>query len=299
MAMEHGNARAGWKTWASDLCAILLGVLFLSAGVWKITDPLGWAQRVVQLQVPARLALPATLSIGVAEVFAAILLFLPQFRRWGAYLTSVLLIAFMAHIGWHYKTLLGEDCSCFPWIQRSVGPGFFISDAAMLAMAAVAGFWARPSRSYRLAGAILGVVALGAVGLWALAESRQSGIVAPETVTVEGKPYSLREGRVFLYFYDPQCMHCFHAAEAMAKMHWKEARIVAAPTAMPEYARNFLNDTGLKAELTFDTEKLREVFRFGDPPYGVLLDNGRAVATILAFEGREPKATLQRHGYVE
>lgn len=211
----------------------------------------------------------------------------------------MLLIAFMVHIGWHYNTLLGEECSCFPWIQRSVGPGFFISDAAMLAMAAIAGWWVRPSRSYRLAGVLLGVVVLAAGGLYAYAASKQTGILAPESVTVDGKPYSLRQGRVFLYFYDPQCMHCFHAAEAMAKMRWKDARVVAVPTARPEYARNFLNDTGLKADLTLDADKLRSVFKFGDPPYGVLLDNGRHVAAIIAFDDPEPKATLQRHGYVE
>ncbi|MBK5291580.1 MAG: DoxX family protein, partial [Acidobacteriia bacterium] len=134
-----------WKAASSWVSAILLALLFLASGVWKVTDPLGWAARVTQLQVPSILSMPVTLGVGVTEIFAAVLLAVPRFRRWGAWLTGFLLAAFMIYIGYHYNTLLGEECSCFPWLKRSVGPQFFIGDGIMLAMAAIAGWWTSPS----------------------------------------------------------------------------------------------------------------------------------------------------------
>ncbi len=292
-------AQPAWQSRVGHICAVLLGILFLVSGLWKLTDPLGWAQRIVQLQVPAPLATAATLGVGLAETFGAILIFIPRFRRWGAWLIGALLVAFMGHIGWHYQTLIGEECSCFPWIERAVGPGFFIGDAVMLAMAAAAGWWARPSYGHRTAGVLLASVAAVTLGFYGFAVAKQRGIEAPAAVMVDGKPYSLQEGRVFLYFYDPQCMHCFHAAQAMSEMKWRDARVVAVVTREPEYAQNFLNDTGLQAALTYDFDALSQVFRFGDPPYGVLLENGRQVATIIGFDDPEPGQTLRRMGFVE
>ncbi len=31
-----------------------------------------------------------------------------------------------------YDRLLGEDCSCFPWVERVVGPAFFVGDAVRI-----------------------------------------------------------------------------------------------------------------------------------------------------------------------
>ena len=45
-----------------------------------------------------------------------------------------------------------------------------------------------------------------------LAAQRQAGAEAPQWIQVDGKPFPLREGRVFLYFFDPECSHCDAAA---------------------------------------------------------------------------------------
>ncbi len=45
----------------------------------------------------------------------------PRFRRWGAWLTGLLLVAFMLYIGYYYNVLRGAECSCFPWLKRAVG----------------------------------------------------------------------------------------------------------------------------------------------------------------------------------
>ena len=76
------------------------------------------------------------LIVGVAETIAGVLLLVPRLRRWGAMLSGALLIIFVVYFGINYNALRGQDCSCFPWLKRAVGPGFFIGDGAMLALAA-------------------------------------------------------------------------------------------------------------------------------------------------------------------
>jgi uncharacterized membrane protein YphA (DoxX/SURF4 family) len=289
-----------WKTVASHISAALLALLFLVSGVWKITDPFGWQHMMEEFLVPAQLSMPLTLAVGLGETFGAALILVPRFRRWGAWILSLLLIAFMVFIGIHYTQLVGKDCSCFPVVKRAINPAFFLEDGVMLAAAIVAGLWARPSSSKRSAAVVLGAVAVFAAVSYGYAYTHLTGARAPESITVEGKPYSLQQGHIFLFFYDPNCGHCDAAARAMSKLHWKsDVTIVAIPTQQPRFAAAFLRETGLKAVTSLDLEMLKKVFPFGDPPYGVLLENGRERGPVPHYEDNEPADTLRKAGFVE
>src|SRR5579859_4688665 len=109
-----------WKTAVNWMAAILTSLLFIAAGLWKITDPIGTAVRLAQAKVPESLSLPAALLLGIAETVTAVLVLVPRFRKWGAWLGSALLVAFMVYIGIHYNELRGVECNCFPWIKRAV-----------------------------------------------------------------------------------------------------------------------------------------------------------------------------------
>lgn len=292
-------AVSDWKLALSTVSAFLLAALMLVAGVWKASDPISASIRLHQALVPAVLALPAALALGISETFAAVLLLVPRYRRWGAWLSALLLVAFMVYIGVNYSALRGEECNCFPWVKRAVGPAFFIGDLIMLALALIAARWAPPSEGKRGAAIVLGAVCVFALASYGMQVVKSGTVRAPETILVEGKPVSLEEGRVFLYFFDPECTHCLFAAREMAGYRWKGIRIIAVPTARAEFAPQFLNDSGLQAPLSSDAVKLREVFSFGDPPYGVALENGRQIAAISIFEGDEPRATLRRLGFIE
>lgn len=265
---------AAWKQWSATLCAFALAVIFLGAGIWKLSDPLATSARMAQALIPARLALAVALLAGIFEAWAGVLLVVPRWRRWGAWLSGLMLLAFMIYIGVNYQALAGEDCSCFPWLKRAVGTEFFVSDALMLVAAVIAGLWARPSESVRQALIVLAAVTVFAGAVYGMTKVRQSGIAAPAEITVGGKTFNLHHGRVLLYFFDPECSHCDSAARQLASYNWQNVRIVAISTVNPQWGPQFIAATGLKAGLTPDVAKLREVFKFTDPPYGVALENG-------------------------
>lgn len=289
---------ATWKTALSSVSGILVGVLFLVAGIWKVTDPFSASVRLEQVQVPPAISLPLAIVLGIAETYAGVLLFVPRFRRWGAVLTGLLLIAFLIHIAIYYDVLRGEECNCFPWIKRAVGPAFFVGDGVMLLLAFLAGRWARPSESKRSAALVLGAVAVFALVCFGVAAARVSSVTAPAWISVEGRHFPLHQGRVFIYFYDPECTQCDQAARRMAQYRWKNVALIAVPTARPQFAREFMDSTGFKGLISTDVDKLRGSFFFTDPPYAVALENGRQKVAFTRFDQQEPEATLRALGYI-
>lgn len=291
-----------WKKVIGGVCAVFLAILFFVSGAWKLTDPYFWSQFLVELRFPASLALPAALLVGMGETLGAILVLVPRFRRWGAWLLGFLLVVFMIYIGANYGALVGKDCSCFPMVKRTIGPGFFVGDGIFFLMAVIAGMWARSSENLRAALVILGaVVVFGGVSM-GINSARASGLQAPPSITVDGKPFSLQDGKVFLFFYDPTCSHCEAAARKMAKLNWKDTSIVAIPIDTPQFAASFLHDTGLKAGTSNDLGLLQKTFKFASGPYGVALVRGhqKAAIDVGVFETNgEPQATLQKLGFVD
>ncbi len=291
-----------WKKVIGSVCAVLLAILFFVSGAWKLTDPFTWSQALVEFRMPAALALPGALAAGIGETLGAILILVPRFRRWGAWLIGFLLVVFMIYIGANYGALVGKDCSCFPLVKRTVGPAFFVGDGAMLVMAVVAGMWARASESLRGALVILGAVVVFAGASFGVNLARETGLKAPPSITVDGKPFSLQEGKTFLFFYDPTCSHCEAAARKMAKLNWKDTSVVAIPIDTPQFAASFLHDTGLKAGTSNDLALLQKTFKFATAPYGVALVRGHQKATVDVgtFEtDGQPATLLHGLGFVE
>ncbi len=291
-----------WKKAIGGVCAVLVAILFFVSGAWKLTDPLHWSQMLEEFRVPGTLALPGALALGIGEMVGAVLILVPRFRRWGALLLSLLLVVFMVYIGANYGALVGKDCTCFPLVKRAVNPAFFLEDGAFLLMAVIAGLWARSSENLRAALVILGAVVVFAGVSFGVNSARESGLQAPASITVDGKPFSLQQGNTFLFFYDPTCTHCEAAARKMAKLNWKDTKVVAIPIDTPQFAASFLHDTGLKAGTSNDLELLKGIFKFTTAPYGVALVRGHQKATVDvgAFEtDGQPQALLHGLGFVD
>ena len=269
-----------WKAFAGRACAYILSLLFLASGFWKLTDLHATADRMVESLVPSALSLLAAVAVAVFETFAAVLLLFPKHRRWGAWIAGGMLAVFMLYVGVQYNRLLGQDCNCFPWIRRVVGPAFFAGDAAMLVLAGFAGVWADQSAGWRRTALLFCCVCLLSGGCYAITSALRSASDVPETAIVDGKPLNLRQGKVLLYFFDPDCLHCFAIAQEMGKQDWGATRIVALATREQHRASTFVKDSGLPASISPDAELLRKTFPFTNAPHTVALDQGKAAATF-------------------
>ena len=304
MATATLSAEGERKTWQAAvnwISAILIAIVFLVAGIWKATDPVGAAVRLAQARVPESLSLFAAVAFGIAETFAGVLLLIPRFRRWGSIITSLLLVAFMIFIGIHYKELVGAECSCFPWLKRAVGPGFFVGDGIMLVLAILAGWWTKQSEGLRPAALVLAAVVVFAGVSYGVSATRQTGTKAPNTITAEdGRMLSLKEGKVLIYFFNPQCMHCLEAGKKMAGYNWGDTRWIGVATENPQFGGWFLGKAGLsgKGPLAKDLEVLKKLFPFELPPAAVALENGYQKAMLLQFEDAEPATTLKKIGFI-
>jgi hypothetical protein len=94
-------------------------------------------------------------------------------------------------------------------------------------------------------------------------------------------------------------MHCFDAAKRMSQMNWGDTKVVAVPVELPQYAPGFLKETGLRAVVSSEFEKLAPIFSYTSYPFGVALENGREKAPLTKFEDEEPAATLKQLGFVK
>ena len=290
----------GWQKTAAAVAGVLLAIVFFVSGSWKVLEPFQTGELLEQAQVPAGYGTLGAATLGTIELLTAFLLFVPRYRRWGGLLGSALLIFFMGWIGFYYSELAGQECSCFPLIKRSVGPGFFVGDGIMLALGVVASLWSTPVRRFRVPGmAFAALAVLAAVSIGVHAQQR-SNVQLPGPVMVDGKPENLATGKVFLFFYDPMCSHCAAAAKFMSTMNWKGTRLVTLPTNVPQFAQEFLQDAGLHASTSPEAAKLREKFKFVDPPFGVALVDGQVKKTFpqTQFNAPLPEAELRKLGFI-
>jgi uncharacterized membrane protein YphA (DoxX/SURF4 family) len=287
-----------WKSGLSWVSSVALGALFLLSGLWKITDVQGTAVRMVQAKLPEPLGVAAALFFGIVETAGAVMVLVPRLRRWGALVLGALLLAFLGYFAIRYDALRGADCSCIPWLKRVVSPGFFVGDAGMLLLAFFAGLGSRRSEGLRPAALILAAVAVFAGVSYGVGAARETGTRAPESIVVDGEAYSLERGKVLLFYFDPACMHCFESAQRMAKLHWGDTRVVGVPIAQPQFAKQFMEDTGFHMAITTDRDKLKAVFPYAGVPAGVAIENGRQRAALVKFDGEEPAASLKQLGLI-
>lgn len=288
-----------WLAVVNWTSAILIAIVFLVAGIWKASDPGAAAVRLMQAKLPESLSVAAALGLGIAETLAGILVLIPRFRRWGSWLSVLLLVAFMIYIAYFYNELRGAECTCFPWVKRAVGPGFFIGDGIMLLFAVLAGIGIRKSDGLRPASIILGAVAVFAFVSWGVAEARHTGARAPLSIRAEdGSTIPLAEGKVFVYFFNPACMHCLEAGRKLAKLNWGDTRVIGVPIETPQFAKAFMDKAGMRGPVSRDVDVLKKTFPFAGAPAAVAIQDGFGKAMLTQFEDAEPAATLKKLGFV-
>jgi uncharacterized membrane protein YphA (DoxX/SURF4 family) len=300
MEDTYTETQPQWRRWIGAGAAIAMGALWLLAGIWKLTIISKWQLMMTQILVPVPLSLAATMAVIIGDLTAGVLLLRPSWRRLGGLFSTGLLAIFTAYFAINYAALKGADCTCFPWVERTVGPAFFWSESGMIALSLAAAWFAPPMR--KLGTAAKTVAAIAAVAFVALAIDKagpQPDADVPASIQTDGGEFSLHQGKVFVFFFNPLCPHCEDAATRMGQLTWKAA-FVGVPTQDPQFGPGFMEDTGVKdAKLSPDLDLLKERFPFEDVPYGVAISEGHVVERFVFFEDPDLTEHLRKLDFVE
>jgi putative oxidoreductase len=118
------------------LFRIVLGGLFVYAGVAKALDPLDFAQNIRNYRlVGQELSFIAAVVLPWLEILAGLALAAGVWPRASALLISGLLVFFIALTMVTIIRGLDVDCGCFGAVSRKAGLGVVLEDAAMLYVA--------------------------------------------------------------------------------------------------------------------------------------------------------------------
>src|SRR5437763_13502559 len=92
------------------LARLLLAAVFLVAGVAKLADLAGSQQALRDFGVPAKLSTPFGVLLPLAELAVAVALLLPIIAWWGSLGALLLLVLFVAGIGYNLAQGRQPDC---------------------------------------------------------------------------------------------------------------------------------------------------------------------------------------------
>ncbi len=112
---------------------IVLGGLFVYAGISKAQAPLDFAQNIRNYQVVGQtLAFAAALILPWLEILAGAFLVAGIWKRGAALAISALLVFFIVLTAVTMARGLDVDCGCFGAVDRKAGWSVIVEDLAML-----------------------------------------------------------------------------------------------------------------------------------------------------------------------
>ena len=112
---------------------VVLGSLFVYAGVVKALEPIDFAQAIRNYDLVGQsLSFIAAMILPWLEILAGAFLFAGIWKRGAAFVISGLLIFFIVLTVATMIRGLDVDCGCFGAIDRKAGLGVILEDLAML-----------------------------------------------------------------------------------------------------------------------------------------------------------------------
>lgn len=104
-----------WRDWVGLVARLVPGVVFLYAGITKITNIPAFALNIDAYQLLPELWMSDVLSyiLPVVEILAGLLLIVGLLTRGAAAVTLLMLVAFIIGIGWVWSQGINIDCGCF------------------------------------------------------------------------------------------------------------------------------------------------------------------------------------------
>ncbi len=114
---------------------VVLGGLFIYAGVVKVVDPLGFAQDIRNYRLVGQsLAFVAAIVLPWLEILAGAFLIAGIWKRGAAFVITGLLVFFIVLTLVTMARGLDVDCGCFGSLSRKSGWGVVFEDLGMLAL---------------------------------------------------------------------------------------------------------------------------------------------------------------------
>jgi putative oxidoreductase len=130
--------------WLLVVFRLVVGGVFIWAGVLKVVDPLGFAQSIMNYRLfPNMLAFIIALVLPWVEVIAGGLLIAGLFRRSSALLISLMLIAFIGLVALALARGIDTSCGCFGSFSRRADISLILTDVGLLYLALCV-FFAKP-----------------------------------------------------------------------------------------------------------------------------------------------------------
>ena len=115
---------------------LVVGGLFIWAGVLKIIDPLGFGQSIENYRFfPHGLAFIIAIILPWVEVLSGVFLIIGLFRRSSALIISVLLIGFIGLVAMAMLRGIDTTCGCFGSLSRKADLSLILMDTGMLFLA--------------------------------------------------------------------------------------------------------------------------------------------------------------------
>ena len=104
-----------WRDWVGLVARLVPAIVFLYAGVTKITNIPLFAQNIRAYQLLPELWMSDILAyiLPVVEILAALLLLVGLLTRGAAAVTLLMLVAFIVGIAWVWSQGISIDCGCF------------------------------------------------------------------------------------------------------------------------------------------------------------------------------------------
>jgi uncharacterized membrane protein YphA (DoxX/SURF4 family) len=217
-----GESRARWALrLAGRLAGRALGVVLLVAGVSKALAPMLFAQEIADYGIVTNVLVTGVLAyaIVILECGLGAALLVNLRPRISLSIAAVLLLVFVAAVGWAWASGATDNCGCFgPW--KRTPQQAFAEDLVFLAVIPWA-WWGRrfthaPTNAFKLAFVGVGVAAglmipavAGATG-----GPGAAGVVGSDafkTIEVKDIPVNLATGEHLVLLMSTACPHCQEA----------------------------------------------------------------------------------------
>ena len=118
------------------LFRLIVGGVFIWAGVLKIADPLGFAQSIQNYEFfPRDLVFVIAVVLPWVEVLGGASLILGLFRGSSALLIGLLLLGFIGLVALALLRGIDTSCGCFGSLSRRADLGLILADAVLLFLA--------------------------------------------------------------------------------------------------------------------------------------------------------------------